>query len=149
MNRRLISLFLALTLLLPTLISCRSGRLTTDQTTQELKTVYPNVKVSEMEFTLSEKDVEKFERKLKTCKELYDSNLIENAAELEKQLYKLNSLLMIIEVQERIAYLQYCYDLSDPKAKENFEYAVSASNQANSDFCLLRPPRCIVSRICS
>ncbi|MBQ7325338.1 MAG: hypothetical protein IJW98_06320 [Clostridia bacterium] len=139
MKHQVISIFLALTMLLPVLASCTPNRLDTDQTTEELKTVYPNVKVSEMEFTLSEKDVEKFERKLKTCKELYDSNLIENAAELEKQLYQLNSLLMMIEVQEGIAYLQYCYDFSDPKAKENYEYAVTASNQANTDFWSLKP----------
>lgn len=139
MKCRLISLFLALILLFPVLAACQSSRLPDDQTTQELKTVYPDVKVSEMEFTLSEKDIEKFRKKLKTCRELYNSNLPENAAELEKQLYKLNSLLMNIEVQEGIAYLQYCYDLSDSKAKENYEYAVSKANQANTDFWSLKP----------
>ena len=126
-------------MLLSTLTSCSLFHQNAEETEDELKTVYPTVKTSEMEFTLSEEDVEKFQKKLKTCQELYDSNLQENAAELEKQLYKLNSLLMKIEVQEGIAYLQYCYNLSDPEAKENYEYAIATANQANSDFWSLQP----------
>lgn len=98
------------------------------------ETIYSTVSASSMEFQLSEENEIEFEEKLNACRSLYNGNNAQNADQLKRELYALNTLLVNIQAQRDIAYVLYCCDLSSNAAKENYLYAQAAYSNADQAF---------------
>ncbi len=130
---KLLSFILAIIIICSPLVSCKDSSLSNDTTTvsesdttapQEeentyFKTVYPEVSVSKLKYTLSSADVESFDKKLEECEDLFYSNNKENETALKKALYELNSAAVYFETQVGIAYMLYNYNISDKTAQSN------------------------------
>lgn len=119
-----IYLFLAVLFVFGVLVGCRENR---------ENAFYKDFRVSEMEFTLTDDDIDAFYEKLDECKKIFESADPDRAKELEKNLNKMYELYTAVKIQEDIADALYYCDYSDEKMKDNYLYASSAVNELFND----------------
>ena len=130
------ALLLCLAMLISQLVSCgneeNTGSITTNTSNDPTESadgmsneaeekyvfeiVYPSVSVSDLEFQLTDGDLETYKNKLKETKEIFDRNERGTEDEFRNAVYALLSLKAEIETQRDIAYMLYCYDTSAPDA---------------------------------
>lgn len=148
------ALLLCLAMLISQLVSCgneeNTGSITTntsDDPTESadgmsseaeekyvFEIVYPSVSVSDLEFQLTDGDLETYKNKLKETKEIFDRNERGTEDEFRNAVYALLSLKAEIETRRDMAYMLYCYDTSAPDAWEDYLYAYGLHDEAHDLF---------------
>lgn len=118
--KKALCIFLTVILSLEFFSGCRS---------QEEKNIHQSLKVSELEYTLDDDDIDAFYQKLDECKEIFESADPKRAKELEKALGKMYELYNFVDIQSDIASVLYYCDYSDGKMNKNSIYAVNAVNK--------------------
>lgn len=151
---RIVALLISVVMLISSFISCSKNRNaemeategssqtqpSTDETLKEeqrnyiFEIVYPSVSVSSFKFELTDAKFAEYQKKMSATKSLFNNNKKESGDEFRNALYELLSLQAEMEAQRDIAYLQYCYDMSNSDAWDNYLYAYEMHDDANDLF---------------
>jgi len=92
--------------------------------------VYPSISVSSLKFNLTDKKLAEYNDKLDEAKLLFNKDEKGSEDIFTNALYEVLSLRAEIQTQCDIAYLQYCYDMSDDTAWDNYLYAYRLHDEA-------------------
>ena len=154
---RIVALLMSVVMLVSLLVSCsKNGNVTdnagtkapesssqpgqtTDGSEKEqqknyvFEVVYPSVSVSSFKFELTDIKLVEYKSKMSEAKRMFN-NKNTSEDEFKNTLYELLSLEAEMEVQCAIAYIQYCYDMSDSTAWNNYLYAYEMHDDANDLF---------------
>lgn len=93
--------------------------------------VYPEIKSKTMQFTLSQKDFNDFEETLSLCKKYYYATQPGTEETFLTYLYKVRNFEVLFETQMGVAKILLDCDLSNNKAKSDYQYATSVESQVS------------------
>lgn len=99
--------------------------------------VYPSVTASSLQFTLTDKKLEEYNGKMQEAERLFYQNEPGSEDVFRHALYELLSRMAEMETQRDIAYMQYCYDMSNSSAWDNYLYAYDLHDRAHDGFWAL------------